>query len=647
MRTHRPLVLVAPFLLALVPVACGDSGDPTVGEAAAALTSADTCPGTRWIGKLPQAGSCPAQAPGWVPSKLFGNSLALPASLQSYCLYELNHSGAPTATDLNNLPKLGSPPSTSWLDPDCMVVASLGDSGFAVEAAASSLDQAFFTAAEAPTSMTLPAEVSPVTVAVIDSWPDPGLYGTAAHGFGMGNIIRRLACSATPSSCYVQPQPYLALDLVAPGVRDDVHGGYFGFQGRLARVIVDAVEAFRTSGSNGHLVLNFSLGWDARYNTDAGGVVTDPVNATREALEYAACQGALSIAAAGNAGSGPTAGSGPMYPAGWNQLAAPSCAGPVSRPLVYAVSGVDDRDLPLHNARPGGRAPLVAPGFQAPGIDGSVTVGPYTGSSVSAAVTTAAAATVWHLSGSLRADEVMGMISASAVPTPDMADFCSGTCVNARRVSLCRAVEGVLGTGGVSCVKHGYGAGLNPVWPGNATSLFQSLVVSEGHLPFDGTNLTALTMPAGCSSPLHTLGMVAPYPSVYSPCPSDLLPNEVVAPAVTPQPGSDPCPACMYELESADSVIYLGISENIDSPVYAETLVLSNKVGVVERYDLGRARDSTGNLLANGLQAGNVYKVLMPRPWETYGDPVSGFTTATIEWVTQGGATMSSELIVQ
>jgi hypothetical protein len=650
--SSRTIVSVA-ALVPLVGLAACLSGAPPEREptasAASALTSADTCPGTRWIGALDQSGSCPTPlSSAWSYQPLFaGAGATIPAGLDRYCLYELTHAGLPSATDLGNLPGHGVKTATQWLDADCMVVAPLGATANAVAAITPELDQSFASAVEVPTL--LPTSNGPgVRVAVVDSWPTSTTVGTLEHGFGMAGIIRRLACGAAPSpDCYMTLAPHLALNLLEPGVRDNVAGGYFGFQGRLAWSILNAVQSWQSVPSSGKLVINLSVGWDAQYNADELGGDSMAVKAARAALEYAACSGALVIAAVGNAATGPSASSGPMYPAAWNQVAAPACAG-AARPLVYAVGGVDARDQPLGNARPGSRAPLAAPAFQVPGVmtlsGAPIVTGPFTGSSSAAAVTSAVAAAVWHQNGSLTPQGVMDLVRASAVVGPDLADFCApgAPCTATRRVSLARAVEAAASTT-LSAPRHGWGTGTNPVWSSSDVLLIDGLAGSSPL--FHGNNLVTPVLPAGCSSPIFTLA-IAPrlpaYPAIYDPCPSESASNDMIAPAVCPQPGFNPCPACAMLASPYAWILDLGISERVEGGLaYAQVLSLSNGSGVVARYDLARATTDSGVYLADGLSAGKVYKVTLPA------FSASGFKTASIAWIDGAGSTASSELIVQ
>ena len=158
---------------------------------------------------------------------------------------------------------------------------------------------------------------------------------------------------------------------------------------------------------------------------------------------------------------------------------------------------------------------------------------------------------------------------------------------------------------------------------------------------------TSIT-PAGCSEPIFTLA-IAPrspaYPAIYDPCPSETASNDMIAPAVCPQPGFNPCPACAMLASPYAWILDLGISERVDGGLaYAQVLSLSDGSGVVARYDLARATTDSGAYLADGLTAGKVYKVTLPPLSVAYG---SGFKTASISWIDGAGSTASSELIVQ
>ena len=117
--SSRTIVSVA-AIVPLIGLAACQPGAPREGEpttsAASALTSADTCPGTRWIGALDQSGACPTPlSNAWSVQPLFaGAGATIPPGLDRYCVYELTHAGLPSAADLGNLPGSGVKTTRSY-----------------------------------------------------------------------------------------------------------------------------------------------------------------------------------------------------------------------------------------------------------------------------------------------------------------------------------------------------------------------------------------------------------------------------------------------------------------------------------------------------------------------------------------------------
>ena len=118
------------------------------------------------------------------------------------------------------------------------------------------------------------------------------------------------------------------------------------------------------------------------------------------------------------------------------------------------VGAIDDTERPLSNTRPGGRPRLATYGFQvpadeiylAPEADASpvFTTPPLTGTSISAAVTSAISAVSWYYDEEASsAYELMDALYASASSLGDdtVADFCLAddlSCGPIRRLSLCQ-----------------------------------------------------------------------------------------------------------------------------------------------------------------------------------------------------------------
>lgn len=623
------------------------SPEPPIGEAASAVAA--VCPGTVQVGRVQPGAPCPEpldESP-WVRQRLFqGLAQPLPAVLEPFCLYTWTGQGPP---DLGKLPSYQNKGPNEWLDPDCMSVAGMAPFHDAMAAITPELEQSFFAQIEAPAFLPPPPNGGAgVRVAVVDAWPGIGKIGNFEHGFAMAAIARRIACGGVTGACYMMPSPHLALDLMAPDVRNPVNGGFFGYQTRLARAISEAVFAKAALAPQDKLIINLSVGWDGRYNIRPDGQPSEAVLAVRAALEHAACEGALAIAAAGNAGSGPAPGVGPVFPAAWETTPAPSCAGAVPvppRPLVYAVGGVDGRDMPVPNVRPGGRPTLAAPAFMVPGVmmNGSLNVisGPFTGSSVAAAITSGVAASVWNRNGALRPDEVMGKIRANAVSTLDTADFCLGsTCPPVARISQCRALEDVMGIP-LSCTKIPFKGGINPIISPTDRTFIEGLSAAT----FNGQFLVTPNLPAGCSWPIKIPYGLTSYPGPW-PCPSEMLPNAIVMPTVGPQPAPDPCGACtVYVYPASPAILLLNMNSRVPT-AFPQTLSLRSRTGTEVRFDLASAEDTTSRVTlgVDGLTGGQVYTVQLPQITERLG---TDYHYAMIEWVNTPDAQTTSYLMVE
>ncbi|HKY38975.1 MAG TPA: S8 family serine peptidase [Polyangiaceae bacterium] len=324
----------------------------------------------------------------------------------------------------------------------------------------------FLTSVEHVSSLPLRAggaAPTPVQVAVIDSAgfrQDNGQLGDdrTPHDRTIANIIERLACPTREgaSACVVEIQNRLASRLArAPIGSVRSPGNVVGSQGDLAQAIVDAVDA---AFPGRRLVINLSLGW-TRYWGGAEGNESEfspPVRAVWDALAYARCKGALIVAASGNGQGRPSLPFGPRYPAAWSERPAPSSARcerlgagsglpSATGPLLFAAGGVDNEDRALFNAPIGSRPALAAAASHA-GVHSPATsraAGPYTGTSIAAAVATSAAAVVWAYRPELSADEVMREVYSSSVSLGVEADFCFGErpCPEIRRVSICAAAQ--------------------------------------------------------------------------------------------------------------------------------------------------------------------------------------------------------------
>lgn len=438
--------------------------------ASATPTRSEACPGVRYLGV--SSGGCrePAIGSEWSGGALF-DPAQTPSALHPYCLYSWEGSGPPDPTLLPT-DSSGRPPS-DWLESDCHVVAPLGHP---LTSTFAPTDAATFELQTDPVNGTAS---SLVRIDIVDTAgtsrdgsPGGGLY---RHGRAMGLIAKTLTMATAPEIHHT-----LALPLEATPSNRVSLGGFVGDFADLSRALVEAVNAARTDSRGPKLILNLSIGWSARWGP-LPHLANHGPNAVLDALRFASCEGALIVAAAGNAGHGPTASIGPTYPAAWADEPAPDAtacgtdyrmsSGPAPaaglfRPLVFAVSGVDGRDEALVNARPGALARLVAPGQlgRVSDPDGGHTL-PLTGSSVAAAVASSAAALVWQELPSYSAHQVMEVVSAGAVQLGSRAEFGLGTGGFQRRVSLCGAVteaKQLLGSTPPYCAMRPAGIDIRP-----------------------------------------------------------------------------------------------------------------------------------------------------------------------------------------
>lgn len=475
----------------------------------------------------------------------------------------------------------------------------------------------------------------PTRIAIADTSPrsDTGdaNEGLSDHGWAMGRIAQVLSCPPG-GACLGYVAHHLALPRV-DGVRRPALGGYYGYQGEIARAIGESVQRWLEAApaeGRGHLVINLSLGWDGIY----GGAITTtpdadlkpPVRAAYLALQYAACQGALVVAAAGNRSGGPNESVGPLYPAGWEKRPTPSAEdcqalgfpgvvdGSPYQPLVYAVSGVRPDDIDLGNRRPGGRPRLVAPAFQAvvgvpsdpPGM-GLVSSGINTGSSVAAAAVSSVAAVIWAYRPDLGPHAVMQAIYDHGVPLSPaldgsnvLAEFCLGSTCNGlavRRLSMCQAVAAVCAGGAGRCPAVLPPCDATPApYSGRPNALVEALadlqqfavddarVIKLG----DGAVLTAnLAPPRACpyarGATMRTATRNAKVPGA---CPSNQFALREGAPWAAPQPWGGVCPSCL-------------IAMPVGLPQTSEVDLFSNKeFSKLTFFDgLITFKDKTGKLL--------------------------------------------------
>lgn len=549
--TPKPLTLVcAAALLWATGCAPVDGAAPTLGVAPAALLAPVGACGDdepTWIAVTTDPGPCPA-VPGWAAAPVFPGA---GGALARFCHYA---GGDPVA--------LLAEPGLVDAGPDCGVVAPQGalddDSGPVWAAAhAARLDR-----------------VGPgpggATVVVLDTAGPAG--SRSPHGPAM---VAKVTETAAGAAVLAQ----VALPRVGDGTIDWLGGGHFGSPGELAQAVVDA------AGAPGPLVLNLSLGWAPVAPMDAASMpanhlslptagatgVAGPVRAAHAALVYAACQGALVVAAAGNdpVGAGE---SGALLPAGWAGLEAPDAAhcaalgfgGPGAaaqgQGLVEAVGGVDLADDALSNGRAGSRPRLVAPAQHAAvQLGGGWHV--FSGTSAAAASASGAAAAVWSRDPALTAGAVADALHAGGVDLSaeyGLAELCGPAgCEPVRRLAVCGALASRLP--GMACA--------TPV-------AFDGAALAQARADLPSMPGPALTAVPGRSGGCQGGAGVCP--------PSQLEPPAAPWPAVAPQPEWPGCPSC--SLATRSGTLIVSIDRRMPT-LYSPTLTVRTASGKTH-YDL-------------------------------------------------------------
>ena len=599
------IVLTIALTIAITGPPIVITGPPPLPEPES-VPPAGACVDWRWIGiKTDPAAPCPDPAdnglPGWTGLPLFDDDLQydpVPA-LRNFCLYE-KAEGEVVDDDLTALKNLRLE-KFEQLERDCLVVVpAAGAPAAGAEEQATAAEQnrvetlrdVFLANAGVVSTpaATQPAAAQPaVQLALLDTSPtsppspDATITGTpqnhppsakgSRHGYTLANLAADMLCGGgvTPR-CVAQITSRLALPVKKFDARqwqagdraENAESGYVGTLGDLAMAIRDELTAWEEIGSSAgprrRLVLNLALGWDpalfgARQDTYPA------VQAVYLALQKAACQDVLVVAAAGNLLGGPKE-TGPLLPAGWETEQAPPCAG--DRPLLYAAGGVRADGRPLANARPGGMPRLVAFGDHAVSWNSQHgATATLTGSSVATLITAATAAAVWNDHPHLSPHDVMkhlynkGVSDVSPAPEADFFLPQAGQPPVRRRVMLCKA----LGT----C---------------------PSTLPAPPQLP-SPTMIRSSKLPSFRASTPTSKKIVRPF-STY--------PGIMARPWLGPQPESDPCPPCYedpanqgFAGTTTSSTLVLKLDPQFDASLLADAIVVvKDTTGNVTVYDLSK-----------------------------------------------------------
>ncbi len=590
------------------------SVDPPIDPAAAET-------GWRWLGvKADPDDDCPTPTPTpgfapWQVRHLFdlGDGSPIPPGLKPFCLYQRDK-----AEDLTVLSALVTAGLLDVVEHDYMAVARTGSD--LRQAVWPAFREQFLTQAGV---VFLGASAAPrVRLAVVDTGAtrETGAEshpGSSPHGYTLVNMARELLCVA-PNDCKAQLTSRLALayegfdpESRELSQRNEQEGGHLGTIGELAEALRHEVHAWNTAASAEHLILNLSMAWDPRFGGLEANVAAMPVAARSvyRALTDASCRGVLAVAAAGNLGGGPETETGPLLPAAWEQRQAPgssSClellgytppaddfppsGNAAYRPLLHAAAGVQSDGTPLSNSRPesasrtaafGDHGLVAEPGGLAP-------TAALTGSSVSALVTSAAAAAAWHFRPDWRADEVMSAVYQSGDDLGRSAVFCldgdsqtpcPDPALIVRRVSVCAALAAACSQGAGECTEEAKALTCTG-WPAGPPDLqLEVASVFAGAPRVDLTELekSPSTDPVCQGETLFYRSSAVP----VDPCPHHQYHGMPSEPWIGPQPGSDPCPDCWIDYRN-QGYLYLEIDGDFEGILTDATLVVG-----FQAYNLG------------------------------------------------------------
>lgn len=537
-HAHRPLTLA----LALLALPACDALDPEIAaelelrmlEEEMVGNAAICSPGRRIVKRT--ANGCPAMG-AWTGTSLFPGAAS--NELLRLCSYEWTGVGAPNLGALSvNVASHSTDCAAVLEHTDDALEPVLGDP----------LSELFYDGVNAPRATDLSAVVaqSPVKVVVVDASPSSvvGIQTSSPHGEAMVDIIESLACPST--TCGVTVERTLALPRVIGGTLDTTHGGYAGSHGDLTKAIYAAANL---PGSR--KIINLSLGWEPRLFGDFG--ESTAIDAVHTALEYAACKGVLVVAAAGNEGSTPELG--PVLPGGWETRSAPTqgrcgqlgvvVGAQVSRPLVYSVGGLRYGTEPMAGTREDGFPRLAASAMH-------VTVGKdsptLSGTSVSTAAVSGAAALLWSYQPTYSPKQVMDQLYAGGEDLGGAAEYFHGSYgaqTATRRLDVCDALSLSLGAGTphpLACKNHD---------PRLANASGLGLVNNE-LLELVVTPITPSLVSSACA------GFEMRAPSGEG-CPDSV---DSATPYVLPQPTQPACPNCT--LKKSDAVVLASLDPEYD-----------------------------------------------------------------------------------
>jgi hypothetical protein len=530
----------------------------------------------RLIGRLSVAGACPSVGVDWSGAPLFA---AGAPGLDVYCRYDWIGAAPPIAADLTAALAYATP--TFDLAPDRPVVAPM----------APALRDVWETSARSATRAhagdILTMQGSPprkVKVAIVDNLPTlppgsaPWSSPLGGHGRELAAIVRDLSCD-NAGRCAVHVGTRQAMSLQAgPGVGEIVDlntdPGDFGSLSALAAAIREEVAAWEADGTYDELVLNLSLAWHPAFGGADDPAERPDTAAVHAALVDAQCRGALIIAAAGNTAGGSELDEGPLLPAAWATLtttdsdclaATGQPAAYPDAPLLYAASGVDHWKKDIDTARPGSRSPWAAYADTFSLATATSPMAARTGTSLSTAVVSTAAASVLAWRPNLTPHAAMTALHTSGVHVGTAASWFTdaGLPSSARQVRVCQALASACqsnpGPTGCTSATQPSCSTLNPHLSASATARAAWIAAAGAGL------YVPVPVPDGGVCP-GALARHSPAPEPDLACPEvQLYDDGATVPFTDPQPEDGHCPTCTVEIAAGKLLLESPIAFNLHS----------------------------------------------------------------------------------
>lgn len=503
-------------------------------QVSSAPLSGGSCPANRWVGYWIGPGTmvnCPTDSPSpsgdWSVQPLF-NGATNPV-LRNFCLYRwASRTGAPP--DISVLPNI----ATFRVERDCRIVDALLEP---TPVAAVLLEDAYDAQVSQPTFLpeTIPPAIS-TRVAIVDTTPDEtvsglpsGLAGT--HGRAMADLIAHNSCMRDTSGDEIGCTAFLT-SYQGLGQGGNANEGSHGYPTEVANAIYRAIRDWKVS-PHLNLIINLSIGWSDNQRSAYGENMSVTSASAYLAIQHAACEGALVVAAAGNRGrmNGAT---GPMFPAAF-EVSERLCPGPENgyAPIIHAIGAVDGADRFLSIQREDGIPRLVAPSKMI-SVGGSTVL---TGTSLSAAGVAGIAAMVWNHIPTMDASQVTDRIMQNATPLAGVPDFDYPPAVwTISRVASCAAI-GIAAPTIMPCSVHTAYDDASPDYTAVSSDLF------PGYLQGPDTNIKYLQLP---TTPI--IG----YPEGTS------------RPYTTSQPQKPTCPGCQLNFNELVGKIEVTASDSIE-----------------------------------------------------------------------------------